>query len=132
MENLKIEWRKATPEEIQQGSSEMIKISEKNFDDGVSEIENEKINYIKRVVDGKDAFLNIVAELRLFSIDNNLPREVNKEIEQKLKQVRNEVVLGQWKTAREELDLVIVEGYLNQAFFDRIKKKLDDYIEENY
>lgn len=86
----------------------------------------------KRQNDGVKAFFNLMAELRLFSLQNNLPRAVNKYIERKLKNVRDEVCLGQWISAREYLDEVVVEGYLTQELYDRVKNTLDTYIVENY
>ena len=95
-------------------------------------IEEEKIKYDQRVVDGKDAYLMLMAELRLTSKQNNYPREVNKFIEEKLELVRSQVVSGQWISAREKLDLVVVESYLTQELYDRIQLKIDTYISENY
>lgn len=93
----------------------------------------ETVNYLyKRKVDGEKAFFELMAELRLNSLANSLPREVNKYIERKLKNVRDEVILGQWLSAREYLDEIVVEGYLTQALYDRVKDKLDTYIAENY
>lgn len=86
----------------------------------------------KRQNDGVRAFFNLMAELRLFSLQNNLPRVVNKYIERKLKQVRDEVCLGQWISAREYLDEVVVEGYLTSELYNRVKNTLDTYIAENY
>lgn len=86
----------------------------------------------KRKNDGEKAFFELMAELRIFSLQNNLPRAVNKYIERKLKQVRDEVCLGQWVSAREYLDEVVVEGYLTTELYNRVKNKLDTYIAENY
>jgi hypothetical protein len=94
-------------------------------------LEAEKYEY-KRAADGVKAFYELMAELRLNSLMNGYPRAVNKYIERKLINVRNEVCLGQWLSAREYLDEVIIEGYLTQALYDRVKDKLDTYIAENY
>ena len=125
-------WRKATEEEIENGSPEMILVSEYEIDVDTDEVTEEKKRYDQRVLDGQNANLMLMAELRLNSIQNNLPREVNKYIEEKLELVRSQVVSGQWISAREKLDLVVVEGYLTQELYDRIKLKLDTYISENY
>lgn len=95
-------------------------------------IDEEHFIYLKRTEDGKKAFYELMSELRLNSISNNLPREVNKFLERKLKNVRDEVCLGQWVSAREYLDEVTIEGYLTQEFFDRVKNTLDNYISLNY
>lgn len=93
----------------------------------------ETVNYLyRRKIDGEQAFFELMAELRLNSIVNSLPREVNKYIERKLKNVRDEVLLGQWISAREYLDEVVVEGYLTIELWDRVKDKLDTYIAANY
>lgn len=86
----------------------------------------------KRQNDGVKAFFNLMAELRLMSLQNGYPRAINKYIERKLKQVRDEVCLGQWISAREYLDEVVVEGYLTQELYDRVKNTLDTYIAQNY
>lgn len=94
---------------------------------------NEALLYSnKRAIDGQKAFFELMAELRLNSIQNNYPREVNKFIERKLKNVRDEVILGQWLSAKEYLDEVTVESYLTQQLWDRINLKLTTYIDENY
>ena len=95
-------------------------------------IEEEKIKYDQRVLDGQDAYLMLMAELRITSKQYNLHRDVNKFIEEKLELVKSQVINGQWISAREKLDLVIVEGYLTQELYDRIKLELDTYISENY
>ncbi len=93
----------------------------------------ETLKYMsKRRLDGEQAFFGLMAELRLHSLQNDLPREVNKYIERKLRDVRDEVLLGQWISAREYLDEVVVEGYLTIELFNRVKDTLDNYILENY
>lgn len=86
----------------------------------------------KRVIDGQQAFYSLMSELAVTREQNNLPREINKFIERKLKNVRDEIVLGQWISAREYLDEVVVESYLTQELYDRVKSTLDAYIAENY
>lgn len=98
----------------------------------VNAIELERARYDKRCIDGQSAYLMLMAELRLNSITNNLSREVNKEIEEKLESVRIQVVSGQWISAREKLAMVQVGGYLTQELYDRIKLALDNYIAQNY
>jgi len=86
----------------------------------------------KRAIDGQRAFFELMAELRLNSVQNNLPREVNKFIERKLKNVRDEVILGQWVSAKEYLEEVTIESYLTIDLYNRIMNKLNTYITENY
>lgn len=132
MQKITKEWRKATPEEIAQGSDEMILVREFSVETETDNITEEKQKYDQRVLDGQNAYLMLMAELRLNSKHNNLPREVNKYIEEKLESVRIQVVSGQWISAREKLDLVVVEGYLTQELYDKIQLKIDTYILENY
>jgi hypothetical protein len=62
---------------------------------------NEALLYSnKRALDGQKAFFELMAELRLNSLQNNLAREVNKFIERKLKNVRDEAIVGQWISAK--------------------------------
>jgi len=124
------EYRKATTEEIANGSEEMILVLEREID--IDPIYEEKLKYDQRKKDGSDAFLMLMSELRIYSKENNLPREVNRYIEDKLEFVKSQVIEGQWISAREKLDLVIVEGYLTQELYDRIQLKIDTYILENY
>lgn len=102
------------------------------FIDSINRIELEKHRYDKRVTDGQSAYLMLMAELRLNSITNNLPREVNREIEEKLESVRIQVVSGQWISALEKLQAVQVGGYLTQQLYDRIQTSLTEYIAANY
>lgn len=127
-----IEWRKATQEELNQGSAEMVINREYEVETGIDDVSEEKLRYDQRVKDGQEAYLMLMAELRLKSKQENLPREINKFIEEKLEFVKSQVINGQWISAREKLDLVVVEGYLTQELYDRIQLKLDTYISENY
>lgn len=96
-------------------------------------IYRERMLYMhKRMVDGQVAFFGLMSELKKNSEDNNLPRSINKFIERKLKNVRDEVFKGQWISAREYLDEVIVEGFLTIELYNRVKDTLDTYIANNY
>lgn len=100
---------------------------------GVDLLKQEIELYInKRMQDGLKAFVSLMAELRLYSMANSLPRDVNKYIEEKLRKVRNEVILGQWVSGKEMLDEVVVEGYLTQELWDRVNTVITDYIAANY
>lgn len=96
-------------------------------------IENEALFYEnKRAYDGTKMFFLLMAELKLNSEANNLPRSVNKFIERKLINVRNEVCFGQFKSAKEYLEEITPESYFTQELYDRIFLKLTTYIAENY
>lgn len=92
----------------------------------------EKLKYDQRCADGQHAYLMLMAELRLNSIENELPREVNKDIEERLENVRQQVVSGQWISALEKLQAVQVGGYLTQELYDRIEATITNYIQANY
>lgn len=96
-------------------------------------IQNEALIYEnKRALDGQRAFYLLMSELKQNSEVNSYPRAINKFIERKLKNVRDEVINGQWISAKEYLDEVTVESYLTQELWDRINLKLTTYIAENY
>lgn len=126
-----IEWRKATAEELANGSAEMVKVVEIN-PEPVDPILLETLRYKQRTSDGVDAYLGLMSELRLNSIANGLPRIVNKTIESKLKLVRDEVINGQWISAKEALSVVTPDAFLSQELIDRINTKLTEYIAANY
>lgn len=114
-------------------NGENVQLPEIIYEDpSLSPIEEEKLKYDQRVKDGMDEYLMLMAELRLNSIANNLPREVNKYIEEKLESVRIQVVSGQWWSALEKLETVVVESYLTQELYDRIYLKITTYISESY
>lgn len=96
-------------------------------------VDEEALKYYTRATDGERMYFYIVAELRLNSIANNLPRSVNKSIERAFKSVRNEIKNGQFISAREHLiEDVTVGGSITQELYDRILKKIDDYIAISY
>ena len=132
MKKTVIEWRKATEEEILNGSPEMIMVRQYETDEDVDPILVEKLKYDQRVVDGPNAFLMLLSELVVFSRQNNLPREINRDIETRLEFVKSQVIDGQWISAREKLAEVVIGGYLTQELYDRIKNSIDDYILKNY
>ncbi len=92
------------------------------------EVLNEKILYDKRKEDGINAYLMLAAEFRVSSN----PREVVKLIEDKLELVRNEIINGQWITAREKLEEVAISAEFTQEIYDRLHLSLTTYITENY
>lgn len=124
-------YRPATPEElaINPDITNIVDTTEQIVVDPIVE---EKRKYDQRVIDGQNAFLSLMAELRLYSIANSLPRAVNRYIEDKLELVKSQVIEGQWVSAHEKLDAVIVEGFLSQELYDRIKNTLEAYILTSY
>ena len=110
----------------------MIMVRQYETDEDVDPILVEKLKYDQRVVDGQNAFLMLMSELVVFSRQNNLPREINRDIETRLEFVKSQVIDGQWISAREKLAEVVIGGYLTQELYDRIKNSIDDYILKNY
>jgi len=88
--------------------------------------------YIKRITDGRKMSRDLMSELRVNSKGKNLPRVVNKSIEQKLEKVKLNIDRGWWVTAKEELDLLTIDAYFTQDLFDRINLTITTYISENY
>lgn len=97
-------------------------------DPGTAEIYVENLKYEQRQKDGNHAYLMLMAEFRL----NNTPRSVNKNLENKLKTVRDELVNGQWITALEQLDEITPQGDLTQVIYDRIHLSIDTYIQDKF
>ena len=100
--------------------------------DNKNPISDEFIQYEKRQRDGLQSLNLMMAELRLNSIQNNYPREVNKSIEEAFSGVINAIQLGWWVTAKEKCELVVVEGYITQDLWDRIYGTITNYIAANY
>ena len=96
------------------------------------QINLEKDLYKKRVRDGQDMSAALMAELRVMSIANNLPREVNKFIEEKLERVKINVDRGWWITALEELEAQQPISFFTQDLYNRIHDTISNYIAENY
>ncbi len=95
-------------------------------------LDDEKIKYNQRIEDGKELSIQMMSELRLNSINLNLPREVNKYIEEKLDLVKLNIDRGWWISAKEEMEVVVVESYLTQDLYDRIMGYITEYIDNNY
>lgn len=88
--------------------------------------------YEKRQLDGRNEVNNLMSELRLNSIANSYPREVNKSIEDAFAKVTSNILIGWWVSAQEECLLVPVGGYVSQELHDRIRTTIENYIAENY
>lgn len=92
----------------------------------------ESLKYEQRQKDGLVAINNLMSELRLNSIQHNYPREVNKSIEIAFESVTKNILLGWWISAKEECELVQVQGYVTQGLKDRIYNTITTYISNNY
>lgn len=91
----------------------------------------EQARYRQRKEDGIEAFLKISAELRLAKLSGAINEEAQRAVELAIEPVRDEVVLGQWISAREKLEII---GFtiIGQEFYNRIFNDLNNYINENY
>ena len=98
----------------------------------LSPIDLEAEKYQQRIDDGIQMSINLMSELRVNSKVNNLPRQVNDYIEQKLEKVKTNIDRGWWVTALEELEQVTVESYFTQELYDRLYNTITTYIAENY
>lgn len=83
----------------------------------------------------KDAVIEVntlMAELRIQAQQNNHPREVLRSIEDTFKPVTDALLWGWWVTALEEVNEIEVGGFVTQELYDRIKNRIEEYIQENY
>lgn len=85
--------------------------------------------YFKRQQDGVAAYFSITAELRLLLKQGGITREENRMIEDALLPVRDEIVLGQWRTALEKLNEIGVAGPVTEPMYDRFRQIFVDYLE---
>ena len=103
-------------------------IDEMNYQNAlVSETEKYKI----RQCDGVAAYAKISAEFRLAKLNGVITEEAHAVIEQTLIVVRNEVLSGQWKSARLELES-IGSTIIGVELYDRLHLQLSDYIALSY
>lgn len=105
----------------------------KNIDfESDNPVDVEARKYEQRQQDGLKAVNSLMSELRLNSLANNYPREVNKAIEDAFAKVTSNILLGWWVSAKEECEIVPVGGYVTQALKDRIYTTITSYITNNY
>lgn len=99
----------------------------------ITPIFDEVKKYETRKLDGIKAVNQMMSELRVNSIQNGYPREINRTIEKAFDGVSyNLVTYGWWISALEECNLVEINGYVTQGLKDRIKLVLETYIAANY
>lgn len=93
-------------------------------------LENETLMYRKRQCDGITAYAEISAEFRLAKLSGILTEEQHGAIESVLIPVRNEVLAGQWISAKIKLEEIgIVIGV---DLYNRLHTQITNYISENY
>ena len=108
----------ATPEEIQ---SQQIK----------NALQSETERYIKRQQDGVQMYAEISAEFRLAKLNGLMSESTQSAIEKILISVRNEVLAGQWVSAKNELEL-IGNSNIGADLYNRLHNQISNYITENY
>ena len=108
----------ATQEEIQQ---QQIKAS----------LQSETEQYIKRQQDGVQAYAEISAEFRLAKLNGIMTEASQIIIEKILIPVRNEVLAGQWISAKNELEEISNKN-IGADLYNRLLFQISNYILLNY
>jgi hypothetical protein len=106
-------------------------ITEFNQQQLLKPVLEEKQRYVKRMKDGKDAYALQSAKLRLAKQSGLLDEASHNFIEEQLIPVRDEVVNGQWKSAREKLEAIGAET-VGEQLYNELHTQIVDYISENY
>ena len=94
-------------------------------------ISEETQKYIKRTEDGVKAYAKISAEFRLAKLSGTIDDATHTYIENLLIPVRNEVLAGQWISAKQKL-ILIGEVAVGVSLYNRLIEQLTNYITENY
>ena len=116
----------------QNGLVQLVEATENEL----AEIEAKKIlkleteMYKKRQCDGVLAYAEISAEFRLAKLSGILTEEQHGAIESVLIPVRNEVLAGQWISARQKLEEIGV--VIGADLYNRLHTQITNYINENY
>jgi len=87
--------------------------------------------YIQRTEDGVKAYAKISAEFRLAKLSGTIDDATHTYIENLLTPVRNEVLAGQWISAKQKL-VVIGVAQIGADLYNRLFDQLSEYIEINY
>ena len=110
--------RTLTPEEIAEQQIQLAK-------------SNETEAYKKRAQDGINAYAEISAEFRLAKLSGIISEETQRHVERALTPVRNEVLAGQWISAKNELELLGSDS-IGVDLYNRLHNQITNYINENY
>jgi hypothetical protein len=104
----------------------------------ISEIElieqslyNETQKYIQRTTDGVNAYAKISAEFRLAKLSGTIDDATHTYLENLLIPIRNEVLAGQWISAKQKL-IVIGVAQVGEVLYNRLFDQITNYIELNY
>lgn len=87
--------------------------------------------YLKRISDGAAAIAKFSAELRVAKLNGVISEEGHKVVDKALKPIRDEVLAGQWISAKDELIFLGID-IIGQSLYDRIYSEIDNYIQQNY
>jgi|GEM_PF-3979369 len=87
--------------------------------------------YIQRTTDGVNAYAKISAEFRLAKLSGTIDDATHTYLENLLIPVRNEVLAGQWISAKQKLIVIGVEQ-IGADLYNRLFDQLSEYIEINY
>ncbi len=93
-------------------------------------LQNETQRYIQRTQDGINAYAEISAEFRLAKLSGILTEEQHGIIENILIPVRNEVLAGQWISAK--LKLEEIGNSIGTDLYNRLHTQISIYITNNY
>jgi hypothetical protein len=94
-------------------------------------VSEETQKYIQRTTDGVNAYAKISAEFRLAKLAGTIDDATHTYIENLLIPVRNEVLAGQWISAKQKL-IVIGDVAVGATLYDRLMTQITTYITENY
>ena len=94
-------------------------------------LQSETEKYIKRQQDGVQLYAEISAEFRLAKLSGLMSESTQVAIERILIPVRNEVLAGQWISAKNELEL-IGNSNIGADLYNRLHNQISNYITENY
>jgi hypothetical protein len=94
-------------------------------------LENEQRQYEKRIEDGRKYYAQVSAEFRLARLSGQLSNEQHAGIENIYRPVRDEILAGQWLTAK-ELATAIDINIVGADIYNKILDKITEYVAENY
>jgi hypothetical protein len=87
--------------------------------------------YLKRKLDGENAYLRLSAEFRILKQLGTITEQTHNYLEELLTPVRNEVMFGQWKKGLSILE-AIGSNQIGVDLFDRLHLQILTYINESY
>jgi nitrogen regulatory protein PII len=117
-----------TYERIDKSEAE-IQANEDAIKDAI--LEAEKQLYLKRISDGKTYYAQVSAQFRLARLAGQLSTEQHAGIENIYRPVRDEILAGQWLTAK-ELATAIDINIVGEDIYNQILDKITQYVSENY